>query len=89
MSKKQHRCTLDAPQLRYIAFQVVAYTPAGEPVYSVADIIEPLPNGRNQSKLLRNAQLTAGPRGYVLVGRAGLEWSDYEATARRVGGSDE
>jgi hypothetical protein len=73
--------------LRFVAFQVVASTPAGEPVYSVADIIEPLSNGRNQSKLLKNARKTAGMRGYVLVGRVGMEWPDFEASARRIAGA--
>ena len=70
--------------LQIVAFQVVASTPAGEPVYSVADIIEPLP--RFNAKLLRSARRTAGMRGYVLVGRAGLDWPAFEAGARRVGG---
>lgn len=75
--------------LRYIAFQAVASTPDGRPVYSVADIIEPLPYGRNQSKLLRSARLTAGLRGYVLVNRVfdhDMPWSEWEACARRVEG---
>jgi hypothetical protein len=70
--------------LRYVAFQVVASTPAGEPVYSIGDIIEPLP--RHNATLLRNARRTAGMRGYVLVGRVGLDWPAFEATARRIGG---
>lgn len=78
---------LPSPQLRYIVFVVVASTPDGKPVYSVADIIEPLPNGHNQSRLLRSALRLAGMRGYVLVGRSGLEWPDFKATARRVGGA--
>lgn len=77
---------MKSPLLRFVVFQVVASTPAGEPVYSVADILEPLPTGRNQSRLLRGARRTAGPRGYVLVGRAGMEWPAFEATARRVQG---
>lgn len=72
--------------LRFVVFQVVASTPDGHPVYSVADIIEPLPVGRYQSRLLRGARKTAGPRGYVLVGRANLPWDRFEASARRVAG---
>jgi hypothetical protein len=70
--------------LRFVAFQVVASTPDGRPVYSIADIIEP--RARYRATLLRSARLTAGPRGYVLAGRAGLEWPDFQASARRVDG---
>lgn len=70
--------------LQIVTFVVVASTPAGAPIYSVYDIAEPLP--RYSCKILRGARRTAGLRGYVLVGRAGLPWSDYEATARRVEG---
>jgi len=76
--------------LRYIVFQVVASTIAGEPVYGVVDILEPLPYGRNQSKLLRSARKTAGPHGYVLVNRVfdhDMPWSEWEASARRVVGT--
>lgn len=69
------------PILRFVAFQVVASTPAGEPVYSVADIIDALP--RYNTKLLRSARKTAGPRGYVLVGRAG---EDIDSSSLRIGG---
>lgn len=78
---------MQRPQLRFVVFEVVASTPAGEPVFSVADILEPLPTGRNQSKLLRGARRTAGPRGYVMVGRAGVEWPAFKASARRVEGA--
>jgi hypothetical protein len=71
--------------LRFVAFQVVASTPNGEPVYSVADIIEPTPKYR--AKLLRSIRKTAGPRGYVMVGRAGMEWPDFKASARHIGGT--
>jgi hypothetical protein len=71
-------------RLRFIAFVKVASTPDGKPVYSIADIIEPLP--RHNGSLLRSARITAGERGYVLVARAGLEWDDYKACCRRVPG---
>ena len=32
------------------------------------------------------SRLAIGTRGYVLAGRAGLEWSDFEASARRLDG---
>lgn len=70
--------------LQYVAFQMVASTIDELPIYSVADIIEPLVKYRG--KLLRYVRKTAGPRGYVLVGRAGLEWPEFEATSRRVNG---
>lgn len=70
--------------LRLVAFQVVASTIDGAPVYSVADIIEPrLPYYRD---LLRSARITAGPRGYVLAGPIGLPWNEFESRARRVDG---
>lgn len=76
-----------ATQLRLVAFVVVASTIDGSPVFSVADIIEPLPgNNYNTRKLLRGARLTAGERGHVMVGRANLEWDDYSASARRIDG---
>lgn len=75
---------IEPATLRYVAFQVVASTPAGEPVYSIADIIEPLQ--RYRSSLLRSARFAAGLRGYVLVGRAGLPWDEFERTARRLDG---
>lgn len=71
--------------LRLVAFQVVASTPDGRPIYSVADIIEPN-RTKYYAQLVKSARRTAGPRGYVLVGRAGLEWPDFEASARRVEG---
>lgn len=71
-------------ELRMIAFVVVASTIDGSPIYSIADIIEPLP--QHNAKLLRSARLTAGERGYVMVGRAGLEWDEYSASARRIDG---
>lgn len=55
-------------QLRYLAFAKVASTPDGRPVYSLFDILEPLP--RSRRSLLRNARLTADSDGYVLVGDA-------------------
>jgi hypothetical protein len=73
--------------IRFVAFQVVASTPAGTPIYSLADIIEP--RQRYRYSLLRSARLTAGPRGYVLVGRAvsGFgSWDEFERTARRIDG---
>lgn len=74
-------------QLRLVAFLVVASTIDGKPIFSIADIIEPLPgNNYNIRKLLRSARLTAGHRGYVMVGRANLEWEDYDASARRING---
>ena len=71
--------------LRIVAFQVVASTIDGRPVYSVADIIEPR-TPRYCKSLLRSARLTAGPRGYVMVGPANLEWPEFDASARRVSG---
>lgn len=73
-----------AQQLRFVAFQVVASTIDGKPVYSVADISEPLP--RYNRSLLRSARLIAGPRGYVLVYRPTEDWSEFETKARRVPG---
>lgn len=70
--------------LRFVAFQVVASTIDGAPVYSIADILEPLP--QYNGKLLRSARKTAGGRGYVLIGRASLPWVDFEASARCVEG---
>lgn len=70
--------------IRFVAFYVVASTIDGKPVYSVADIIEPKP--RYAARLLRSSRLIAGPRGYVLVGRNESEWSDFEASARRING---
>jgi hypothetical protein len=72
------------PALRFVAFQVVASTPDGAPVYSIADIIEPLPQYNRH--LLRSARLTAGPRGYVLAGRPNLPWDEFQNTARRIDG---
>lgn len=71
--------------LKFIVFQLVASTPAGEPVYSVADIVEPLP--RYNSKILRGARRIAGPRGYVLVGRADIDWPAFDVMARRIDGT--
>lgn len=62
-------------QLRFIALVVVASTPDGAPIFSVADILEPLP--RFNAKLLRSARLTAGPRGHVLVGDAAKQPETY------------
>lgn len=76
-----------ANPLRFIAFQVVASTTDGKPVYSMADIIDPLP--RHTSSLLRGARMTAGSRGYVLVGRASDDWKAFEAGARRIAGMDQ
>lgn len=78
---------LQNPQLRFIAFQVVASTPDGHPIYSVADIIEPR-SRRYCGQLLRSARKTAGFRGYVLVGRVPTTelWPEWEAAARKVGG---
>ncbi len=74
-----------AETLRFVAFQVVASTPAGAPVYSIADVIEPLPPWN--ARIFRAARKTAGARGYVLVGRArACSWADFEASARRVSG---
>ncbi len=73
-----------APQLRFVAYVVVASTIDGHPLYSIADIIEP--TSRYRGQLLRNARRTAGLRGYVLVGRSGLEWPAFEASARRIVG---
>lgn len=74
--------------LRYIVFEVVASTPDGKPVYSVADIVEPLIKYYGQQ--LRRARKLAGPRGYVLVGRVptdGTLWPQWEANARRIDGT--
>lgn len=70
--------------LRLVAFQVVASTPAGAPVYSIADIIEP--RRRYYRDCLRSARLVAGPRGYVLAGPVNLDWDDFKAAARRLDG---
>jgi hypothetical protein len=69
---------------RYVAFVHVASEPDGSPVYSITDIIEPLPKYR--ATLLRSARLTAGERGYVEVGPAGIEWDAWKTTARRING---
>lgn len=71
--------------LRFVAFQVVASSPDGKPIYSVVDIIEPLAQYR--TNLLRNARKSAGPRGYVMVGRNDLNWEQFDATARRINGT--
>lgn len=69
--------------LRFIAFVVVASTPDGKPVYSVADILDPLP--RHNAKMLRAARFTAGERGHVLVGSVNAAYDDKKAW-RRVDG---
>lgn len=71
--------------LRFVAFQVVASSPDGKPIYSVADIIEPN-RTKYHTQLLRNARKTAGPRGYVMVGPRNLDWKEFDAIARRING---
>lgn len=71
-------------KLRYVAFQNVG-SDDGTPVYSVVDIIEP-GSTKYQGSLLRRARKIAGQDGYVMVGLAGLEWPEFNATARRVEG---
>jgi hypothetical protein len=75
-----HAAASSASQLRIIALTLVASEPDGKPVYSVADILDPLP--RCAARLLRSARLTAGLRGYVLLGDA----NKCPETYRRVEG---
>jgi hypothetical protein len=70
--------------LRLVAFEVVASTPDGVPVYSIADIIEP--RRRYYRDCLRSARLVAGARGYVLAGPVNLDWDEFKAAARRLDG---
>lgn len=68
--------------LRFTAFVLVASTPDGKPLYSVADIVEPKP--RYNAKMLRAARFVAGERGHVMVDRAGTNWC--VSKARRIDG---
>lgn len=73
-----------SPLLRIMAFEVVASTIDGRPVFSLADVVDPLP--RKNGNCLRRARKLVGGRGHVLVGRAGLGWDDFSASARKIEG---